>query len=205
MSIRTWRHGLGDKDMETWTWRHKLGNMELKYQTEKEARQFSLIGLPFVHHASGSLSLVLCWQRNKRKLSVRSQTIWTNGLDRLNGLVRLWKLPLQQDRPKNKCMIAFVPDRRMWAQQAHWTRQYEIRKMRASVWRARENSPVYSPASPHSTAASLLIICTFKMQLCSYLCGKYILFCSVLPHCYPCPTALPSQQSVYYNEKTTSA
>ncbi len=68
--IETWRHGDMEKwrhgDMETWTWRHQTENRKWM------PRRFSLIRLPFAHHANGSLSIL--WRRNKRKLSVCKQT-----------------------------------------------------------------------------------------------------------------------------------
>jgi hypothetical protein len=72
----------GDKDMETWKWRHRHRNMEheemetWRHQTENGKRkpgQFSLIHLPFAHHANITLS-VLRLLMNKQTEVIRWQT-----------------------------------------------------------------------------------------------------------------------------------
>jgi hypothetical protein len=58
--MRTWKHGRGYgnmiDDMETWsrTWKHGRGhgNMDKDRKWKTEAKAFSLIFLPFAHHAA---------------------------------------------------------------------------------------------------------------------------------------------------------
>jgi hypothetical protein len=70
--IETWRHG----DMEKWrhgAWRHRHGNIKRKKGNQNLGR-FSIIPLPFAHHANRSLLFVRLWTQNKRKLSLCRRT-----------------------------------------------------------------------------------------------------------------------------------
>jgi hypothetical protein len=55
--MKTLRQAYGD--METSTWRQEHGNKDMKTSNGKrKPRRFSIICLPFAHHANGSLSFV---------------------------------------------------------------------------------------------------------------------------------------------------
>jgi hypothetical protein len=73
--METWRRG----DVETWKhgvmeiWRH--GDMDMETSNGKrKPRRFSLVRLPFAHHAKGSLLFVRFDEEIGLTLSVRKQT-----------------------------------------------------------------------------------------------------------------------------------
>jgi hypothetical protein len=70
-------HLWNSANVESWTWRH--GDMDMERSKGKsKPRQFSLIHIPFAHHAKNR-NFVICpfVAEEQRKLSVCKQTKWT--------------------------------------------------------------------------------------------------------------------------------